>query len=327
MKSITVPPIIDTAMRQGATLAVNISGGKDGQAMANTLGRLHQERGWAGGIFALHMDLGRAEWPQTPGHVERIAHENGLPLVVVNRPQGDLVQEIADRMEKLRGTGKPFWPSSASRYCTADQKRSQADKVYRDVDAHLAPFWPSASSRYCTAHHKTNQADKVYRQHRIVISAEGIRAAESKTREKKNPLHMREQITAKALVNLSLEDALAYRNPEQRLGINWYPIFDWSIDDVWAACGTSAADLETRRALYADGREAEALDGWPCHPAYVFGNQRLSCALCVLASDNDIRNGAKHHPELYATYRQMEEEGGSTFKHGRSLADIVEGDL
>lgn len=324
--TITVPPFIDAAMRQGATLCISVSGGKDSQAQANALTRLHCERGWTGDIFALHMDLGRAEWPQTPAHVERIAADNSLPLVVVARPQGDLVQEIQDRMDKLRGTGKPFWPSSASRYCTADQKRSQADKVYRNVEEHLAPFWPSSANRYCTSHHKTNQADKVYRQHRVIISAEGIRADESPARAKKDPLHMREQITAKALHGLSLEDALAYRNADQRLAINWYPIFDWSIDDVWAACGTSAAELDERRALYQHGRASEALEGWPAHPAYVFGNQRLSCALCVLASDNDIRNGAKHHPELYQTYRQMEIEGGSTFKNGRSLADIVEGD-
>jgi hypothetical protein len=88
--------------------------------------------------------------------------------------------------------------------------------------------------------------------------------------------------------------------------------------------------LEFRRRAksksYECGHEQEALEGWPAHPAYVFGNERVSCALCVLAIDENIRNGAKHHPALYQTYRQMEVDSGFTFKNGRSLADIVEGD-
>jgi hypothetical protein len=37
--------------------------------------------------------------------------------------------------------------------------------------------------------------------------------------------------------------------------------------------------------------DAEAVSGWPCHPAYVLGhgNERLSCSFCVLASVNDLR--------------------------------------
>lgn len=68
---------------------------------------------------------------------------------------------------------------------------------------------------------------------------------------------------------------------------------------------------------------ARALDAG----AYVYGNERLSCALCILANDNDLRNGARHQPELAAHYIRLEEVGGATFKNGRSLAEIVEGVL
>lgn len=316
-------------MAAGGTLALSVSGGKDGQAMTNALLPIIQERGWK--AFLLHMDLGRAEWPQTPAHVERIAERTGLSLVVVKRPQGDLVQEIEDRMVKLAGTDKPFWPSSASRYCTADQKRAQADKVYRNLESVVEqqeattgkPFWPSSANRYCTSHHKTNQADKVYRQHEIIISCEGIRAQESPARAKKPQLQIREQITAKALQGLPIMDALAYRSLGQRLALTWFPILDWELEDVWQAMGTSSAELERRRELYRAEDDVAALDGWPGHPAYVFGNVRVSCAICMLAIDGDIRNGAKHHPELYRTYRQMEVDSGFTFKNGRSLADIT----
>lgn len=330
MCEMIIPREIEMALDGGGALALSISGGKDSQAMVNALAPTALARGW--NVFCLHMDLGRAEWPQTPEHVEKIAAEYDLPLVVVRRPQGDLVQEIEERKEKLAGTDKPFWPSASARYCTADQKRAQADKVYRNMGNVVTeheqgtgkPFWPSASARYCTAHQKTNQADKVYRKYSIIISAEGIRAEESDTRKKKPVTQIRQQITAKALRNLLIEDVLAYQSLGQRVGITWYPIFDWTIDNVWSAMATDVHDLERRRQLYKDGNEQEALDGWPAHPAYVFGNERVSCAICVLACDGDIRNGAKHHPTLYQTYRGWEIETGITFKNGRSLADIVE---
>lgn len=321
MESVSVPPVIDVALNSGAMLAVSISGGKDSQAMARQLQNLCTGRGHTA-VFAIHMDLGRAEWKQTPGVVEDIAAENGFELITVRRPQGDLVHEIQDRMEKLRGTGKPFWPSASSRYCTADQKRSQADRVYR--------------------------------QYELIISAEGSRAQESTKRRGDPVVGIRKQITAKPFHDMDVDNALAVwldvkalleannhdairkryssfvyyiSNPaSMRLALTWYPIHDWSVDDVWVGCGTSTRDLRRRRILYKDGHENEALDGWPCHPAYVWGNERLSCAICILASAGDIRNGAKHNPDLAQLYLQMEEVGGSTFKNGVSLADILSGD-
>jgi 3'-phosphoadenosine 5'-phosphosulfate sulfotransferase (PAPS reductase)/FAD synthetase len=362
-----VPPVIARALDAGAVVAASISGGKDSQAFTNKL----TELGLSNFVFALHMDLGRAEWKETPGHVERIARENGLPLVVTRRPQGDLVQEIEERMEKLTGTGKPFWPSSASRYCTADQKRGPADKVYRDVEAAVSatPFWPSSMNRYCTSHHKSNQADKAYRQHDLIISAEGNRAEESTKRRKDPVVSVRAQITAKPLRDLPVDEALdtwlavtglldagddtvvAKQFPEfkyyigkdrPRLAITWYAIHDWLLEDVWRACGTNGFDVGQRRAVYQFAIELEdgggdtavvealkqlALKDWPAHPAYVYGNERLSCALCILANDNDLRNGARHQPELAAHFIHLEEVGGSTFKNGRSLVEIVGGVL
>ncbi len=318
-----LPDEIEDAMQRGAAMSVSISGGKDSQALAIELAKLHRQRQWTGPIFALHMDLGRAEWAHTPHHVEKIARENDLDLIVVRRPQGDLVQEIQDRMATLRGTDKPFWPSSAQRYCTSDQKRGQADKVYRNLGDHLPPFWPSNTSRYCASHQKTNQADKVYRQHDLVISVEGIRADESPARRKKTPIHVRKQITAKRYQELTVTEALHQHTPGQRVAINWFPLFDWDVNAVWNTRETTQAELDHRRDLYRHGDVENALDGWPFHPAYVFGNERLSCAICMLASNNDIRNGARHNPELYEIYRQMELDGGSTLKQGKSLEQIV----
>lgn len=288
---LTIPPIITAACDAGAALAISISGGKDSQALLNAVSAWHRSSGHTNPIFAIHADLGRTEWPQTAAHVERIAAEAGVPLVIVRREKGDLLARWEERMELLKGTGKPFWSSAANRYCTSDLKRGPINQYLR---------------RYP-----------------LVISVEGIRADESAGRARKPVVLMREGITAKKLHGLPLDEALSFRSFKQRLALTWNAIHSWSVADVWAACGTSADDLSLRQRLYQAGDEAAALLGWPAHPAYVLGNERLSCALCILASKNDLRNGARHNPALYQRLVEMERESGFTFRADMALSDLV----
>lgn len=438
-----VPPVLeDVFEREDAALVVSISGGKDSQAMLAAVARAHRERGWRCGLFAIHADLGRPEWAESLPHCQKLCDDLGIFLKVVRRPQGDLLQEIQERMAKLAaradaqdersahneaweaqqrriveyarasqarhlgwyreavengeqelarrrfrqyeasvrleqnprweditfayriigpkveppslpigGASNP-WPTASMRYCTADQKRGQLQKAKRtagwpdaqnryctsdqkrtQIDkAMRSPGWPSADARYCTAHHKTNQVNTALREYRLVVSAMGMRAQESKARAKKIAFQIDADLTGKILRERSPEDALArwshmdtHYPPTQRprLAFEWLPIFDWTVDDVWAACGTSAADLARRQTLYKIGLREQALDGWPAHPAYVYGNERVSCSLCILASRNDLEVGARHNPELYRTYVQMERESGFTFQHKKPLSDIA----
>lgn len=271
---VSLPPKIEEALEAGAALAISISGGKDSQAMLTALTQLHRARGWAGPIFAIHADLGRAEWSETPAQVEKMAAAAGVELVIVRREQGDMVDRIEQRRQQLAGQDRPFWPSAAQRYCTSDLKRNPIDKYLRQFDH--------------------------------VISAEGLRREESPARSKKLPCEIRKSIETRS-----------------RHALNWRPILEWTIDDVWAACGSSAAELEQRRRDYRAGRVDEALDGWAAHPAYVYGNERLSCALCVLASRNDLENGARHNPALLAAYVAMEQETGYTFTTKISLTELA----
>lgn len=107
---IDLPAPIHTALNDGAALAISISGGKDSQAMLEAVVEEYKHAGWPGEFFAVHAHLGRMEWPQTLAHCEKMAASVGIPLIVVSRPQGDLLQEMWDRVEKLRGTGKPPSP-------------------------------------------------------------------------------------------------------------------------------------------------------------------------------------------------------------------------
>lgn len=272
-QTIALPDPIHTALCDGAALAVSISGGKDSQAMLLALVEVHRRQQWPGDIFAIHAHLGRMEWPQTFAHCEAICKDAGLPLTVVSRPQGDLLQEMWDRVEKLRGTDKP-------------------------------PF-PDSKNRYCTSHHKTNQIDKALRKHQVIISAEGIRADESPARAKRPEWELREQICTR--------DRTAY---------TWRPLLHWTEADVWAQMGTSLEEVQRRRKLYRAGDREAAFAGWIAHPAYVMGNMRLSCAMCVLASRADITNGALHNPELYAELVRMEEVSGFSFRQDLRLGGL-----
>lgn len=208
-----------------------------------------------------------------------------------------------------------FVPELARRYGVQLHvvRRDRGDLFARfeEREAALAgtgkPFWPSSQARYCTSDLKRDPINKLLRTWSgVVVSAEGVRWQESDTRAKKPCWDSRDAITT-----------------QTRSGVTWNAIVDWSLDDVWEAIGTSAAELDRRRELYAAGDTVAALDGWPAHPAYVYGNERLSCAFCILGSKNDLTVAARHLPDKLEYLVSLERRSGFTFKGKQSLADIV----
>lgn len=298
MRDLTVPTEVETAMVRGAAMVVSVSGGKDSQAVLAATAALCKARGWIDRLFVVHADLGRIEWEGTRAHVDRTCAEvGGVGAVVVSA--GDLVDRWKRRMAKLAGTGKPFWSSAAQRYCTSDMKRNPIDKFLRGFN--------------------------------LVVSVDGVRAQESVARRKQPVLAVRTQITSTAYRQLEPAEALRAWSIDQsidgqpaRLAFNWHAIHGWSIDQVWEACGTSTAEIAHRRALFASGLTAQAFAGATVHHAYIRGNERLSCSICVLASDADIRNGARNNPVVARELLGMEADSGFTFKHNKSLATIIE---
>ena len=275
MQSLNLVPEAAAALAGGAALAISVSGGKDSQAMLEALVAEHRTQKWPGEVFAIHSDLGRAEWAESQPHCQQQCDRLGIQLAVVRRLKGDMVDRWQERMHKLAGTGKPFWSSSSQRYCTSDMKRGP-------IDTYL-------------------------RRYKNVVCAIGIRSQESRGRARQLVWQHRTQICTK--------DRQAY---------SWNAIFDWKIEDVWETIGTTSVDLERRRWLYREGSHKEALEGWPGHPAYVYGNERVSCALCVLASRADLRIGALHNPQLFRILTDMEGESGWSFRHNDALVHLFD---
>src|SRR5437764_1432251 len=124
MKKLSVPAALERLIETShapVSLVISISGGKDSDTLCQLLPRFIQQKGWAEhvSISLVHADMGRAEWLFTTGYVKRRAAELALPLTIVARSQGDLLDLFRRRHEK-RPDAAPF-PSAAFRYCTSDK--------------------------------------------------------------------------------------------------------------------------------------------------------------------------------------------------------------
>lgn len=301
----SIPNFVETVLAHGADLAVSVSGGKDSDAMLRFLCMQHQENGWGGQMFSVFCDLGRIEWPGVSEHLNRLCTKLKVPLIRLYPPR-PMIEEWQRRHETLLA--------------------KQQDK----------PFWSSASARYCTKHEKVQPSDKSLRQYDFVVCAIGLRAEESSARAKKPRYQVRNDIAAvwyktpascKTAEQKESWAEQAYQSwldsgRRGRFALSWHPIHHWSVEEVWQENGTSCADIARRRALYQAGDIRQALTGFPCHWAYIAGNTRLSCSLCVLGSSHDILNGTLHNPWTWAELALMEVASGWSFQQGRWLSAL-----
>lgn len=117
-----------------SAILINTSGGKDSDAMLKAVYnwamkyKIPPER-----IHTVHAHLNRNEWPTTLEHVKKYTRKiTGKDPIIVERPQGDVLQMWEDRYQSLQEQGRvttPFWSSSSQRYCSASTKRSQVSNL------------------------------------------------------------------------------------------------------------------------------------------------------------------------------------------------------
>ena len=329
---------IGSVLAEGAALAVSVSGGKDSDAMLHYLHQLSIEQQWPGDAFALFCELGRIEWAGVETHIRHLCAELQLPLIKLY-PNLSMVDEWQKRYETIlsKQEDKPFWSSSAARYCTDREKTQVSNKFFRGgLQPTDKPFWSSSAARFCTKHEKIQPSDKLLRNYNFVVCAVGLRAEESEARAKKPRYQVRNDIASKPYKTpKDCKDATekeqwaeqAYQHwlssgRKGRFALTWHPIHDWTIEQVWQQNGTSSEDVARRVALYKQGEIEQAIAGFPCHWAYATGNSRLSCSMCVLANTADILNGAQHNPMVWAELSLMELVGGWAFQQKRWLSSL-----
>ena len=129
--TVALPPAIEAALRQGAWVVFNLSGGKDSSAalfatmpVLDALGHPPERR------IAIHADLGKAEWDSTPATVARTAAMAAIPLTVRSRQSGDLFDRWNQRFEAGKARYEELstynligpWSSASLRFCTSEQK-------------------------------------------------------------------------------------------------------------------------------------------------------------------------------------------------------------
>lgn len=211
------------------------------------------------------------------------------------RWSGEVVMVHADLGRAEWGTTADYVQALAQRkgvplYIVRWQHGDLIDRIWQRYYADPSrPCWPSSSARYCTSDLKRGPISRWIR-HQFptgnVICAMGLRAEESAGRAKKETITIREDCTAPT------------RN---RFVLNWLPIHDWSTHDVW-------------HCIQAHGGHH--------HPAYTLGNQRLSCACCVLGSVNDLINGAIHNSDTYRELCRIEAVTGYSFRKDFWLSSL-----
>ena len=144
-------------------VVLNSSAGKDSQAMLDYV----VERCDSIGVprtrlLVVHADLGRVEWPGVRALAEEQARHYGLAFVAVARPQGDLLEHIAQR---------GMFPSPTVRWCTSDHKRGQVMTVF----TRLAERSRREGVRHCR-----------------ILNCLGMRAEESPARARRRPFAFNE---------------------------------------------------------------------------------------------------------------------------------------
>ncbi len=166
-----------------------------------------------------------------------------------------------DLLAQIKERG--MWPSSSCRYCTSDHKRGQISKIITKIAKEI-------------------RADRPVR----ILNCLGIRSQESSARAKKIPFQVNARLTGKGTAKHVDE---------------YYPIFDWTIEQVWNVINNSDS---------------------PHHFAYDLGMPRLSCIFCVFAPKSALLIAGKHNPELLQRYVDLEQEIDHDFRHNFKIKEV-----
>ncbi|EPQ3663357.1 phosphoadenosine phosphosulfate reductase family protein [Pseudomonas aeruginosa] len=153
------------------------------------------------------------------------------------------------------------------------------------------PSWPSASTRQCTSDLKRGPIQREVRRYakengfKVIVNCLGLRAEESPGRAKR-----------KSFSRMGISNSVL-------TWYEWLPVHDLKTDEVF---------------------DMIAAAGLKPHYAYALGNDRLSCVFCLFGSKRDLKNGAKHRPELLGQYDALEKHTGYTMHMSRiPLVELV----
>lgn len=286
-------------LTQYDAILVNTSAGKDSQAMMDVLVKMAREQGCTDKLIAVHADLGRVEWTGTKELAEEQAKFYGIRFEIVKRKQGDLLENVIqkhasivkrDKRSAKTGELQVSWPDPQNRWCTSEHKTAQVSRLMTQVvDEVSVKLWGR----------KFNKGSDMPRPVRI-LTCLGIRSNESDKRGDRVAVMV-------AKNGMAIEYGTSASNGKRTVD-EWFPIADWTWEQVWACIDASGA---------------------PYHPAYDMkpgdhkGSSRLSCCFCMMASKRDLVLAAQRNPELAQEYVKVEQVTGKTFAMNMSMTELV----
>jgi len=191
-------PVVTDLLTTAAPVALSVSGGKDSSAMALVTSTYLDEMGHQGPRLLIHADLGRVEWRESLPMCQCLADRLNLPLVVVRRQAGDLLDRWRVR-----------WRNNCERYANLETVR-------------LILPWSTASMLFCRSELKAAIICRELVQRfpgYVIVSGVGIR---------------REESTTRANAPIWAPESRLTNKTHQTSGGNWNPIAPWSLEQVLA---------------------------------------------------------------------------------------------
>jgi 3'-phosphoadenosine 5'-phosphosulfate sulfotransferase (PAPS reductase)/FAD synthetase len=264
-----------TALADGAPVAIGVSGGKDSCAAALATIEHLDAIGHTGPRVLVHADLGdddpalSVEWTDSLPTCERLAARLGIELLVVRRAAGGMMKRWQGR-----------WANNVRRYANLE-----CVKI-------ILP-WSTPSMRFCTSELKSAPIAAALVKRfpgQVVISAAGIRRAESRQRSSAKTAQVNKRLCHKG---------------SGTSGLDWNPIAEWTDRDVFAYCAARGFDLHEGYARY--------------------GMTRISCRYCIMAHKADLAASAscEDNAPIYRTMVALEIASTFAFQGAAWLADVA----
>jgi len=279
MDAISTNPEIDALLAADSPVAIGVSGGKDSSAVALLTVRHLDSIGHNGPRLLIHSDLGMTEWKTSLSMCEGLAERLGIPLVVVRRAKGGMMerweQRWADNCARYIALECVKlilpWSTPGMRFCTSEMK--------------VAPICQDLCSRFAKSLPKK------------IVNVTGIRRAESDGRQNAPVCKAEPKLTSKYKVKQQFEkNGKAVEKTvwlPSTAGVTWNPNLEMSTERVYSYLAENKI---------------------PLHEAYTkWDMSRVSCALCILQNQADQINSLKN-PEHHPLFRRMVDlEAVSTF--------------
>ena len=239
-----------------------------------------------GALFVINHSGGKDSQAMMIRLLERIPKEQ---LLVIHASLGEVEWDGALELAQKQAAdaGVPFIVAKATKTFF-----EMVEHRYKNKPGPNSSCWPSSQTRQCTSDLKRGPCEREVRRYAkahgftTVVTSLGIRAQESSSRAKRVPFTKTQRGCTRT-----------------RTWYEWNPIHDMSVDEVFST-------------IHKAGQKP--------HWAYSEGNARLSCVFCIFGHPIDLANGAKHRPELYQKYLEIERRTGYTMHQSRKpLSELV----